>query len=548
MSKPNPWDNGVPDYLKEYKRRQKLVRHFMENPDEWEKMKVHYKLNPIDWINDFCFTYDPRNKAPKPKLLPFVLFPRQEDFITCLQECVDLGESMLVEKSRDMGASWLCGAFSAHQWYFFNGASVGWGSRKQDLVDKIGDPDSIFEKMRLIIDNLPPFHFPKGFDLNKHATFMKIINPETGATITGEAGDNIGRGGRKTMYFKDESAHYERPEKIEASLGDNTDVQVDISSVNGTNNVFYRRRQAGQVWYPDGKLLPRGVVRVFIFDWRDHPLKDIEWYNRRKAKAEAEGLQAVFAQEVDRDYSSSVEGIIIQPAWVKAAIDAHIKLGFESDGEKIGALDLADEGRDKHAYAARHGVVLKRCYDWPRGDGGKAARIAVDECVKYSCTELYYDSIGVGAAAKAETNRLAENKELPRYLTVKPWNAGQSPTNPEQNIIKGDKDSPTNKDYFENVSIQAYHSLAQRFYKTWLAVEKGKDYPSDELISICSSIDKLDEIVVELSQATQTFSKKGKKMLVKAGEGQKSPNLADAIKMCFFTIRTGVDYSKLVKM
>jgi hypothetical protein len=48
-----------------------------------------------------------------------------------------------------------------------------------------------------------------------------------------EAGDNIGRGGRTLVYFKDESAHYEHPDLIEAALGDNTNVQIDISSVNG---------------------------------------------------------------------------------------------------------------------------------------------------------------------------------------------------------------------------------------------------------------------------------------------------------------------------
>jgi hypothetical protein len=60
------------------------------------------------------------------------------------------------------------------------------------------------------------------------------------STATGEAGDNIGRGGRTLGYFKDESAHYEHRDLIEAALGDNTNVQIDISSVNGLGNVFHR--------------------------------------------------------------------------------------------------------------------------------------------------------------------------------------------------------------------------------------------------------------------------------------------------------------------
>lgn len=536
-----------PDYTEEFNRRIKLFKALDGDPKKWAAVRPHYARNPVDWINDFCVTYDPRNKDPKPKVLPFRLFPRQEELVECLEECVELGESLLVEKSRDMGASWVCCAFSVHQWLFVPGASVGWGSRKEQLVDKLGDPDSIFEKMRIIVDHLPRFIMPEGFSMSNHATYMKLINPQNGSQVTGEAGDNIGRGGRKMMYFKDESAHYERPDKIEAALGDNTDVQIDISSVNGTANVFYRRRQAGEIWSP-GASIARGKVRVFIMDWRDHPLKDEAWYNRRRAKAESEGLLTTFAQEVDRDYASSIEGIIIQPQWVKAAIDAHVKLGIKDDGEKVAGLDVADEGGDKNALAGRYGVILKHCESWGKGDTGKTARRAIGKCVELGLFEMFYDSIGVGAGVKSEANRLREEKEVPRQLRIMPWNAGASPINPEKNIIPGDKDSPKNKDFFENLSAQAYWLLAQRFYKTYLAVTTGREYPHEELISLSSELANLHEIVTELSQATQGHSKKGKMIINKKPDGSPSPNLADAIKMCYCPIRTGVDYSRLVTM
>ncbi|WP_198932413.1 hypothetical protein, partial [Brucella sp. CMUL 015] len=148
-----------------------------------------------------------------------------------------------------MGATVAASAFSVWLWLYWPGAAIGFGSRKEDLVDRLGDPKSIFDKLRSCIRNLPSDLFwPKGFHPDKHMTYMKIINPSNGATIAGEAGDNIGRGGRTLIYFKDESAHYERPELIEAALGDNTNVQIDISSVNGMGNVFHRRRMAGFEW------------------------------------------------------------------------------------------------------------------------------------------------------------------------------------------------------------------------------------------------------------------------------------------------------------
>ncbi|MBC3540646.1 TerL protein [Rufibacter sp. H-1] len=503
-----------------------------------------YRENPVQWINDWAITYNPRNKKPLPKIMPFLLFKRQEEFVQFLMECLHEGENGLVEKCRDIGATWLCAAISAWLWLFIPGASIGWGSRKEQLVDRSGDPDSIFQKIRMIINNLPGWMLPAGFNDQKNMTHMKIINP-TGATITGEAGDNIGRGGRKLIYFKDESAHYERPELIEAALGDNTDVQIDISSVYGTGNVFYRRRMAGEVWLP-GKKIAKGKTRVFVFDWRDHPGKNQEWYDQRRAKAESEGLLHLFAQEVDRDYSASLEGVIIPAKWVEAAVDAHIKLKFVATGEKVAALDVADEGGDKNALAMRYGVVLQYGEHWGEGDAGESARRAVMESLNAGMGELYYDAVGVGAAVKSETNRMKKDGQIPRTLSILPWLAGASPLNPEGRMIPDDLNTPMNKDFFANLKAQAWWNLRTRFEKTYKAVTQGVTYNPDELISLPSNLPNLHEIKMELSQAQKKATDVGKFSVDKKPDGTRSPNLADAIVMCYTPVRTGVDYSKLV--
>src|SRR6202035_2707667 len=99
----------------------------------------------------------------------------------------------------------VCAAISVHIWLFLSGSAIGWGSRKQELVDKLGVPDSIFEKMRILIRNLPEDFYPKGFDPDAHMSFMRIMNPETGSSISGDVGDGIGRGARKLIFFKDEA-------------------------------------------------------------------------------------------------------------------------------------------------------------------------------------------------------------------------------------------------------------------------------------------------------------------------------------------------------
>lgn len=522
-----------PDYVAEMVRRNQLGLYLANNPIKQAEFKAHYKYNPIDFINDWCITYDPRRDDLK--TIPFLLFPRQEEFVWFVVDCIKHKVGGLAQKSRDMGASWLCCCIAVWLWLFYPGSAVGFGSRKEEYVDEKENPKAIFPKIRKIIEYLPSFLMPEGFNIRAHAPYMKIINPENDSTITGEAGDNIGRGGRTTIYFKDEAAHYERPELIEAALGDNTDVQIDISSVNGSNNPFYRRRMAGVEWRP-GIEITRDMVMVFVMDWRAHPLKDQEWYDNRRIKAEREGLLHVFAQEVDMDYSGSVDKIIIPQKWVKAAIDAHIKLKIKVEGAKIGGQDIADGGRDKNALVIRHGILTVYAEDWG-GDAGDAIKKAIPDCVEHAVTELYYDCIGTGSAFKVAVNNMQETGNFPRRLGVHPWDAGQSVLSPEDTIIPYDDQSPLNKDFYYNLKAQAWWNLRTRFYKTYKAVTQGEIYDHEELISLDSKLPNLQKLMLELSQAQYKYSPDGKVLVDKKPDGASSPNLADSCVMAYTPCR-----------
>lgn len=524
-----------PDYMQVFSRRMTLLNKVKEDPSLSNSLMVYYKDNPIDWINDWCVTFDPRIEPPAPRLMPFILFDRQVEFVEFLQSCLEDKEGGLVEKARDIGASWLCCAFSVWLWLYYDGTAIGWGSRKEEYVDKRGDPKAIFTKIRQIIQYLPVWMLPEGFNSRLHDSHMKILNPANEASITGEAGDNIGRGGRTTIYFKDESAHYERPDSIEAALGDNTNVQIDISSVHGSANVFYRRRMAGEVWAP-GNEMTVGKTRVFIFDWSDHPNKTQEWYDLRRKKAADEGLLHLFKQEVDRDYSGSTDGIIIPQEWVKAAVDAHIKLGINIEGLKAAGQDIADEGGDKNALVGRHGILCNYADHWG-GEAGASAQRTIPACKEMGITELYYDCIGVGVAFKTEINHMKKDANFPKRLMIFPWNAGAKVQDPEERVIRGDRESALNKDEYKNLKAQSWFRTRARFYKTYQAVIHGKMYPHDELISIDSQLPKLHELTLELSQAVRKNSGDGKTMVDKKPAGAISPNLADAFIQCYNPVR-----------
>jgi len=520
------------------------------DPELVDAAKNHYKSGfrgAVDFINDWCTTYDPRMISKgNPAKMPFIMFYRQEQFVDFILRCLAEECDGLVEKSRDMGATWICCAISVWLWLYKDGSAVGWGSRKQELVDRIGDPSSIFEKIRILIRNLPEVFLPRGFTFDGNAHFMRVTNPENGSSIIGEIGDQIGRGGRTLVYFKDESAHYDKAESIEAALMDNTRCQIDISSVSGTDTIFYRKRDSGIEWGQDDPVY-KGKTNVFVMDWSDHPEKTQEWYLQRKTKAKADGLSHVFAREIDRDSAASVEGVIILPEWVKAAIDADKKLGFDDSGGWASGLDVADEGVDLNAQLIRKGSVLKFIDEWGDRDTGLSGRRAVSNAKTLvpegDFLEFEYDCIGVGAGIKSETNRLSERGKIPKQWTISPWSAGAKVLNPNDRVVPEDnllpeamRKSPRNKDFFQNFKAQAWWIVARRFENTYRAIyEEGFVWTPDMVISLPSTLPAklLGRLVKELSQPVAAKSATLKMMIKKQPDGAKSPNLGDGFVMCF---------------
>lgn len=510
-----------PNFPAEEERRALVQRVIASTPEPRKTAHNLYANDPVRFIQDCGVTNDPRNVSRGlPTNMPFVLFNKQIVAVLWLNERLGMGDGGLIEKSRDMGATWICCAYSVWIWLYREGSSVGWGSRKEKLVDELGNMDSIFEKLRTLVRALPWYVLPLGFNAKAHAHYMRLINPDNEATVTGETGDNIGRGGRKLIYFKDESAHYERAELIEAALGDNTDIQIDLSSVNGLGNVFYRRRHA----------LP--AERVLVLDWRDHPGKTQAWYDSKKKEKDDMGLSHIFAQEVDRDYGASVEGIFIPSEWVKAAIDAHKTLGIEPAGIRQAGYDPSDEGKDLDALVARHGIVAYDLEKWTEGDPVEGAKIASLWCIERNIDLMMYDDIGIGAGTKGKLRELREEGHTrPEAIG---WCAGGEVKDKDQEYENTER---TNGDMFANPKAQEWWGVRVRFHKTWRAVTKGIEYPPDELISISSQIPHLTDLTMELSQPKRQQDGVGRVKVEGKKDMEKrnllSPNLAESFILAY---------------
>lgn len=526
-------DAWPPDYEMVLAWRQSKLAAFESDPDMLANAKAYYSTHPVAFINHWCDTYDPRNVGTdKPTWMPFILFERQEQLVMFVMACLNEEQAGLVEKCRTMGATWVCVALSVWMWLFWPGVAIGWGSQDAPAVDVIGNPSSIFEKIRMLIQRIPGIFLPTGLR-GEHLKQNNCINPETGSTIIGQVGDNIGRGGRTRIYFKDESAHYEHPEVIEASLSETTRVPIDISSVNGLGNLFHRKREAGLDWYPGAKI-ERGYTRIFVMDWHDHPEYDVTWHKEKRQHHERQGTLHIFAQEIERNYAAAVVGVIIPAEWVEAAIDAHKKLNIPEDGPWGGGLDVADGGGDVNALVLRKGIVLKKIDEWGERDTGVTARRAIAACQGLGKTYVQYDAAPVSSGVKAEANRLKDDGRMPKDIHLVPWLAGGKVLNPVDRVVADDKDSPRNKDFYANLKAQAWWELRARFYRTFQAVTQGVGHDPDDLISLDSSLGLLRKAQKELSQATASQGTRMKLVVDKSPEGTKSPNIADAIVMAYW--------------
>jgi len=266
--------------------------------------------SPLYWLNAFAWTFRQKqvdiitgSEVPitGPAChVPFISWVVQDEAVTAVMKCINEGDDINFEKSRDMGASWLLLAMC--DWYFLfkDSANIGMASRKEDLVDKQGDMDSLIEKIRYIHRTLPGWMLPRMKD-----KFMFLHNLDYDTTLIGESTNaDIGRGGRKTFYVVDEAAAIPNADRVEAALSANTACQIWASTPHGPNTQFHKRIKEG-----------RGAC-VQLPWWR-HPEKahgayqiqdeagKVVWTSPWKKRQDEKFSRKTVAQEIEMDHGQS---------------------------------------------------------------------------------------------------------------------------------------------------------------------------------------------------------------------------------------------------
>lgn len=256
-----------------------------------------------------------------PWVLPFIPFIFQEELIIEVRASImewtkpaherQDYTNVFIEKSRQMGVSWIIMAIFVYGWLFHDHKYLVISQKEED-VDKIGDMKSLFEKARFIVRNLPVWMLPKWFDKASGTDFNKykvIAKPDSTGAITWEsANPQAGRWGTYHAVFMDEMAFMANATTINTSCASATPCRIFNSTPNWEWNEFYRMKQLtierkDEYWntlYPEIKWLR--------YHWTEHPIYcqykwDQRWYNQRIQGMTRERI----AQELDINYNASIE-------------------------------------------------------------------------------------------------------------------------------------------------------------------------------------------------------------------------------------------------
>lgn len=271
------------DGAKNLKWRAELLTAAENDPDLQVDLYTACSQSALFFINAFVFTLRVFEPGAEGKVqqaehthLPFVTWPIQDTHILRIEHGIDEGESLLTDKSRDMGATWDHIAVLVHRFLFRPDESHLLISRKEDAVDvldgtpknyphgSLADPGTLFGKIDYILSRLPEWMLPRTIRKKLH-----VVNLDSRTRIDGESANaTAGSSDRRTSITLDEFAKVKEAEAIKRSTKDVTACRLVVSTPNGAGTCFSKWRMSGQ-------------IDVFVLPWWEHPEKGAGRYSKK---------------------------------------------------------------------------------------------------------------------------------------------------------------------------------------------------------------------------------------------------------------------------
>ena len=289
--------------------RQRLLEICRTEPQYRAAVMEMCRRDIMFFISAFVVQYNPKAKGKEGKRGPFIPWECQEaallaspdrpyrfplgDSVIVIEHgllwCYEHDKTAVIEKSREMGASWLFLILQVWMCLFHDYIQVLNISRSADAVD-CKSPNSLFWKIRFIHDYLPDWL--KGAIKTQE---MYFEYQRTKSYITGEASTGrSGVGGRASWIFIDEFPMIHSNDAVD--LRERTANTADCRFFNGTHQgidtEFYKLTQQPE------------IVKIQMH-WTQHPKKCIGLY-RASVRGELEPLDTTY--QFTQDYPAQLDG------------------------------------------------------------------------------------------------------------------------------------------------------------------------------------------------------------------------------------------------
>jgi hypothetical protein len=284
---PSKYHVRVPKPLVEnVKFRRSVINQCRTDRLKRRAMMEACRLDGLFWINTFVWTYNPQHEGTE--VGPFITWDFQDEAYREILSAVEHRHDLVIEKSREMGASWLCllvmdwiSLFHSHKKFLLL-------SRSEEAVDKSEEPDCLMWKLDFVHKYLPDWMSNRIGRAKRRMTFKRTESRITGQASTGKAGV----GGRATAAFVDEFSQIAEDREMLARTADTTKCRI----------FNFTHTHVGTAAYD---LSQRPDVKKLVMHWSQHPEKNRGLY-QVDAQGRIETLDPTY--QYPHDYKFVIDG------------------------------------------------------------------------------------------------------------------------------------------------------------------------------------------------------------------------------------------------
>ena len=189
------------------------IQQLAESDEAFRLLHIEMCRRDVCYFINTCLNiFEPRETKQDWSDIPYLLRGFQEDTARKIRERMEKGKDLLIDKTREMGVTWLVLAVYLHAWLFEDKFTAIVSSITEQKIDHKDNPSCLLWKFDYMVDSLKvnaPYLWIEEYRelTSRSITHMRRYNPRNKSLIVGEVmGPNLGRSGRAKTMFLDEFA------------------------------------------------------------------------------------------------------------------------------------------------------------------------------------------------------------------------------------------------------------------------------------------------------------------------------------------------------